>query len=286
MKTRRFQDPRAFQEATEAYLLRDEARHNLLLGLMSTLKDRPEVYPAYGLWSVEDEGEVVGAALITPPFNLVVAAPEADGALACLAATLCAEAVPVPGVVAALPEVDHFLAAYAPMAEVAARSRQEQAIHVLGTLASVEQPPGEARPAGPDDTDLVLTWSKAFHEEAGSTTPWDEDQARRNLKHKIPDGSAGGMRIWEDDGPVCLVGFVDATPTATRVGPVYTPPAHRRRGYGTALTAHVTGELVERGRRLCLLYTDLANPTSNAIYHRIGYRVVCKSAMVSLGEAS
>jgi hypothetical protein len=59
---------------------------------------------------------------------------------------------------------------------------------------------------------------------------------------------------------------------------VYTPREHRRRGYATALVAEQSSWLLQSGHRACFLFTDLANPTSNAIYERIGYRRV--------GEAS
>jgi len=61
------------------------------------------------------------------------------------------------------------------------------------------------------------------------------------------------------------------------VGPVYTPPEHRRRGYATSLVAGLSRSLIERGFRACFLYTDLANPTSNRIYGEIGYERVCDS---------
>ena len=62
----------------------------------------------------------------------------------------------------------------------------------------------------------------------------------------------------------------------------------RGRGYATALTAELSqclldGRLFEGGRRFCFLYTDLANPTSNAIYERIGYRRVAESAEIWFG---
>jgi len=52
------------------------------------------------------------------------------------------------------------------------------------------------------------------------------------------------------------------------------PPELRGRGYGSALTAALTQQLLDGGRRFCFLFTDLANPTSNSIYQRIGYRAV------------
>ena len=69
-----------------------------------------------------------------------------------------------------------------------------------------------------------------------------------------------------------FAGAVASSPGITRVGPVYTPPEHRRRGYATALVAAWTSELLRRGARRCMLFTDHANPTSNSIYQAVGYR--------------
>ena len=75
-----------------------------------------------------------------------------------------------------------------------------------------------------------------------------------------------------------MSGFGGPTPSGIRIGPVYTPPRHRRRGYATTLVADQSAWLLERGYRVCFLYTDLANPTSNRIYEEIGYVSVGDSA--------
>ena len=49
-------------------------------------------------------------------------------------------------------------------------------------------------------------------------------------------------------------------------------PECRGCGYATALVAALARELLERGKRKLFLTTDVANPTSNAIYARIGFR--------------
>jgi predicted GNAT family acetyltransferase len=77
-----------------------------------------------------------------------------------------------------------------------------------------------------------------------------------------------------------MTGYGGPTPGGIRIGPVYTPPEHRRRGYATILVAELSRWLLGRGHRACFLYTDLANPTSNSIYGKIGYRRVCDSAEV------
>jgi hypothetical protein len=43
---------------------------------------------------------------------------------------------------------------------------------------------------------------------------------------------------------------------------------------------------LDRGKRFCFLYTDLANPTSNAIYMRLGYRPVCDSREIAFAAES
>ena len=73
-----------------------------------------------------------------------------------------------------------------------------------------------------------------------------------------------------------MSGFGGPTPSGIRIGPVYTPPELRRRGYASALVAALTASLLESGRRLCFLFTDLANPTSNSIYQQVGYRPVTR----------
>jgi predicted GNAT family acetyltransferase len=64
-----------------------------------------------------------------------------------------------------------------------------------------------------------------------------------------------------------------------RIGPVYTPPEYRGHGYGSAVTAAATAAVLAAGA-VPVLYTDLANPTSNKIYQAIGYRAVADRAAV------
>lgn len=250
-------------------LLADEARHNLILGLAGTLRDHPDYYPDFGLWLVEDAGEVVGAALRTRPFNLVLARGS-EAAVDLLARELDEE---LPGVVGALPEVDRFVSARG----VAAEPRARQGIYVLHTVVAPPAPSGRARPATTEDRPLLLDWWAAFAAEALGEVRPDRERDVRIVDHKLR-APGNGIALWEDEGgPVSVVAFGSPTPTGTRIGPVYTPPEARGRGYASALTAHVSAEQLTAGRRFCFLYTNLANPTSNKIYLAIGYERVCDS---------
>ena len=112
----------------------------------------------------------------------------------------------------------------------------------------------------------------AFVAEALPSAP--PEDAAHWLERKLSSIDSG-LVLWADEGtPVSFAGYGGPTPNGIRVGPVYTPPELRRRGYASALTAALTRTLLDRGRKFCFLFTDLANPTSNSIYQRIGYRPV------------
>ena len=98
---KRLSDPAEFLAEALPLLLSNEARANLVLGIAGTLRDRPEVYPGFLLWLVENEGAVVAAALRTPPHNLVLLGePEAAAELADV---LAETGAPLPGVTGNLP---------------------------------------------------------------------------------------------------------------------------------------------------------------------------------------
>jgi uncharacterized protein len=282
VKLRVVEDAAAFLDAAGPLLLADEARHNLILGLAGTLRDDPALYPQRRLWLVEDGPEVVGAALRTPPLNLILARPRSDAALEQLAATVDGD---LPGVVGALPEVEDFAAAWAERTGATPRLAFRQGVYALEHVRPVGDVPGRMRPATPDDRPLLLDWSRAFGVEAGPEDPPDEERVVRGVDHRLSSPRAG-LVLWEHDGPVCLAGFGGHTPNGIRIGPVYTPPERRGRGYASALVAELSAELLSQGRRFCFLYTDLANPTANRIYERIGYERVCESAEIALEGAS
>ena len=272
MPVKRVTDPAEFLAAAQNLLLADEARHNLVLGLAGTLRDRPAAYPEFHLWLVADEDRVVTAALRTPPYNLLVVGDA--GGVAGLADALAADGVELPGVSGATPEVDVFAARWEALAGQRAVARMRQRIYRLTELRPVADVPGESRVAIAADRDLVVAWVQAFADEAGSQ-PAD---AERVVDARLGGGDATGFLLWEDDRePVSLAGWVGPTPNGIRVGPVYTPREHRRRGFGSAVTAAVSERQLAGGRTFCFLYTDLANPTSNRIYMDIGYEPVCDS---------
>jgi hypothetical protein len=181
--------------------------------------------------------------------------------------------------VGSLPEVDVFARLWAARAGTEARTHVAQGLFALDQVEPVAEAPGSMRDATETDRPLLVEWYVAFVAEALRDHP-DPSRLEHMIDHRLAaDGE--GLVLWEDDGdPVSLAGYGGQTPNGVRIGPVYTPPDLRGRGYATALTAELSQRLLDSSRRFCFLYTDLANPTSNRIYERIGYRRVCESAEI------
>ena len=142
-----------------------------------------------------------------------------------------------------------------------------EALHSLDRVRDPARPAsGRLRGAGADERELLVRWWRDFSLEAGLA---DGPDAPYMVDRGI---ERGRLHIWEDGEPVSMVGDNLAVAEVVRIGPVYTPPEWRSRGYASSAVAAVSRAALERGARRCILYTDLSNPTSNRIYAALGYR--------------
>ena len=139
--------------------------------------------------------------------------------------------------------------------------------HALVTVNAVPTAPGTARTATEADVGWLIEEQCAFMAEVGLPDP-----PARVLDHLPARVRRGEYRIWDHGERVAFAGFSDAAPDFARIAPVYTVPGSRGRGYATSLVAQMSRELLARGKLRLFLTTDIANPTSNAIYARIGFR--------------
>jgi uncharacterized protein len=270
MELRRFAAVGEFIEAAGPFLVEREAEHNLMLGVASSLVEAPEAYngPPY-LATVTDAGRVVAAAIQTPPFRLILSEIDAPAAIDCLAADVLRR--DLPGVLGPAEHVAAFVEARARLGGPLAEYEMAERVYRLTEVRPVAGVSGRLRPADGSDRELVIEWVEAFMREAfGDADPATvAADADRWLA-----GRGRTLHLWEDGGVVSLAGTGGRTPNGIRIGPVYTPPAARRRGYASALVAAVSQASLDAGRRFCFLFTDQANATANHVYQAIGYQPV------------
>jgi predicted GNAT family acetyltransferase len=156
-----------------------------------------------------------------------------------------------------------------------------EGIYELSEVHAPSGVPGAFRLATHDDRPLLVRWLDAFHAEALPGAPVEDTGAWVDRAFASPTRT---VALWEDGGvPVSFAGAGNPTPNGIRIGPVYTPPAHRARGYASALVAELSARQLASGHHFCFLFTDLTNPTSNHIYQTIGYHQVGDAEVYRFG---
>ena len=264
----RHADPDDFLAACVPALAHNAAAGSLLRAIALGVKRRPPAPDERVYLATLRHGDAVAAAAQRADHGLMVETAE-PGLAALFADDLADEHPALQGVGGTLAACEAFARRWRERTSRAHVVRMHLRHHMLTEVAAVPEAPGRMRAATGADLDWLVDASLAFVAEA--RMPDSPAQVRRNvpLVH-----AQARYRIWDDGGRAAFAGWSDAGNGEARVGPVYTPPAMRRHGYATALVATLSRELIGAGRLRLFLTTDVANPTSNAIFARIGYRSV------------
>ncbi len=271
-RVERFDTASAFLAAAGDFLGRREAEHNLIFGICASLAADPRFSsaPPY-LAAVWRGGRVVLAGVMTPPWNLVLSCTDDPGALAAIAADLDAAGIAPPGTTSPVETargfVDVWCEPHGLVGEVAVAER----IYRLERVIRPSGVEGAMRVATEADRALLHDWVDAFLAEALSRS--SPEEAAVLVDRSFRTGTRTWY-LWEDGEPVSVAASAGPTPNGIRIGPVYTPPERRNRGYASAVTAAASQAELDRGRRFIFLFTDLSNPTSNKIYQQIGFEPV------------
>jgi len=258
----------AYSEARE-FLFTRPIEHNVLLTVLGQSR---ELAIEGRFWVVRDAARVVGFAIQSPPGMHVGLADMDDEATRTLA-----EAIepPIPGVIGLARVTSIFAGHYAQHHRLAASPREGGRILELGPLRNVTTAAGSPRLATMEDRPTLVEWSIAFAGDTDTRHGPSTEMMERILSRRQ-------WWVWDNGGPVSMVRYSDTAAGVVRVQHVYTPPEHRGKGYATASVHHLSGELAGRGLR-CMLYTQLENPTANAIYLGMGYEPVAEVLSYDFG---
>ena len=281
MQLDRYDRSEQFLAAAGGFLQAREAEHNLILGIAGSLAQDAGAYDGPPLLvTVTRHRHVVAAAIRTPPHNLIMSETDHPAAVAALADGIAGD--DLPGLVGPPTVVRSFAERWATWHGRSWSVAREERIYRLTEVVPPRPGSGSPRLADAPDRDIVGRWLTDFGIEA-----LDEHAETGLIERALQVWLRGNGRrfwLWEVDGrPVSMVGTSGRTPNGVRIGPVYTPPIERGRGFASRLAAWVSQAMLDEGRRYCFLYTDLGNPTANHIYQSIGYRPVTDALMVSFG---
>ncbi len=284
MKIQQTQEIQSFAERVLPFLEAQPAAHNLILAVIEQLR-----HPLPGiqrsapvLITVEADGEVQAIAIQTAARPLMLSRARHRHGIDAIAHHIKTHwskaAVPLgktlPSFSGPQAEAACFARAMGRWTGLNYQIKLAMGIHQLQQVRSIPQPEGKLRQAVAGDRPLLIHWSQAFEQEVfgglqGDSAIWADHQLAQ-----------GHLFLWDIGSratpqPVCLVGGNAFWSNKGRIGPVYTPPEQRRRGYAAAAVAALSNHLLDQGCQVCYLFTELANLTSNHIYQMIGYEPVC-----------
>ena len=275
---KRFSDAGEFLELVQPFLLRREAEHCLILGLLDGLRAGEQWGTEPPLMTlVENHDEVAAVVLMTPPHNLIVSWTADDSTLDAIARELHAKAEAVPGVNSSADIARKFALKWSELSGHTVRIQMAQRIYQLSRVTNETRAAGRLREPNQSDDALLREWRAAFSIDAEGMDP---GQAREAAALPLPKSRR--LLLWEVEGTVVsMAGFAGPTPNGIRVAWVYTPPDNRGKGFAGACVATLSQKLLDEGRKFCFLYTDLANPISNHVYLKIGYEPVTDATVYS-----
>ena len=254
-------------DAIDAHLRSDRAVNQYHIHILDRLRDPERGYDAEfrGL-AIENENEILGVTIHSVPGDAIISAMTEETAREL--GTEHARRFPdIRGVTGPEPCAWAFVRGAGADVEETTVIMQ-QGLFTLERVSEVPAASGRCRPAEPSDAEQLQTWLKEFVTEALPTDPPPGEDAGERL------ASSGRCHVWErEDGiPTSFTNNPRRVCGLWAIGPVYTPPEHRGCGYASSLVEHVSRYALANGADACTLFTDLANPVSNRIYERIGYR--------------
>jgi RimJ/RimL family protein N-acetyltransferase len=260
-------DPEFVLRSAEEFLSSEPVLHNMILSILHArlASGDPGRY-----WIAFHGEKAVGVVLQSPLDFPATLTPMESRAVLAIVNAIAEAGVTLPGVNGDATTAASFAGQWGERSKSGATPFLGMRLYELLELGEVPRTEGQLRQAGPSDRSLMIQWTRAFQNEIGEAANDTEVRVDRGL-------AAGQLWVWDQDEETTSMA-VSREPVegVVRLSGVFTPPEKRKHGYAAACVYALSKHLRAGGHR-CILYTDLANPTSNSIYRRIGYRAVAEA---------
>jgi GNAT superfamily N-acetyltransferase len=261
------EDPAFVLKKAGTFLSSQPVLHNLVLSLLHARAAQGD--PGRYWMAIQGE-DVVGVALQSPLTFPATLTPMAPSVAATMADAIADAGIPLPGVNGEAATAAIFSGQWSERTKSAATPFQGNRLYEFLEVTEAPGIDGTLRQASPKDRSLMILWTHAFQLEIGESADDTELRVDRGL-------AAGQLWVWDREGETVSMAVArEAVEGVVRLAGVYTPPEKRKHGYAAACVYLLSRQQRDAGYR-CILYTDLANPTSNSVYRRIGYRAVAEA---------
>ncbi len=231
-------------------------------------------------------GDLVGLATLSTGFLLLLSHVETGEAIPALVDAAIQRGLNLPGVMGPNAVAVAFARHWAEATGGVYRPGMAQRILSACSVRAPGNVSGTWRQIEPGDRSWLVDWFTAFNEEADDVDPTHARSRGQAMLDRLGDREGGLLWLDKRGTPVSVACYKAPTMNGIRIGPVYTPPEHRRQGYAAAVTAATTQLMLDRGHAFACLYTDATNATANHVYEAIGYEFVAGSMQYRFGAGS
>ena len=277
MKVEYHENIETFVDLVFEFLIEHEAENNILFAILNALKKDPhrygDIFP--DLITVSKDGELKQVSIRTPPYNQLLSYTNDLTTIDALINKLIEKDVELPGVLGFKEGVKKFASIWCEKKNLNQNLTMNERVYRLESVAEETLGDKEFIIADESHEEIVLKWAKEFVLEAFMESSIEREMIESHLKQRQKSLKDNRIFLLLDNGrPISMAQKAGKTPNGNLVNLVYTPPSLRRKGYATECVAKLSKYLLEEGNKYCFLFTDLANPTSNSIYQKIGYRPI------------
>jgi hypothetical protein len=186
MRLSRYDNPAQFLERASQFLEAREAENSLILGISSWLAAYPERIehsPYFAI--VEEDGRIIAAAMMTPPYRLVLTRAE-TGVLGKIVDDLSKSRITPPGVNGPRETSLAFAKRWAIKKRCRYQLHRSLEVYQLSHVIPPRPVDGQMRLALPMDRDVLVQWAQNFGKEIGEAQTKQEaaEMVERLMKDK------------------------------------------------------------------------------------------------------
>lgn len=259
------EDPGVVLKTAGEFLASQPVLHNLILSLLHDRTAHPE--PGR-YWMATQQEKVVGVVFQSPLTFAAILSPMEVRVVEAMVGAIAEAGISLPGVNGDAATAANFAGHWSERRKSAVTPFQGSRLYEWLEPGETNDIGGRLRPALPEDRDLLIEWTRGFSVEIGEPAEDTEVRVDRQLAERE-------LWLWDEGEAMSMAVGRKPAEGVVRISGVYTPANKRNRGYAAACVHALSKHMRDSGFR-CVLYTDLANPTSNSIYRRIGYRAVAE----------
>lgn len=267
------QNIQSFLNTNEELLLKQESFHNLLLGLAYNIRDQnPElIKPLY--YSITVDDKVVACALRSTSDKPLIVTEMPYHAVDLLIENIINNQIELVAVIGEENTSTYFKNQWIKIKNINFKINIHLGVYECFKVEFPEVILGELIQANVEHKIILQEYIKGFNQDCFPENPMTDEDIEKLMNRHLANKSIFLLKNKSNE-LVSMVANSRSTINGGTISLVYTPSKLRGIGYASSAVALLSEKIIFNGKKVVNLFTDLTNPTSNAIYQKIGFKKI------------